>query len=308
MSISSNVVGDVTLSDIAGAVTGSHRNGDLDDQPASASIELTLQLVTRDVRRASRGTRSLDARNGECEIADVARARSSSTIANVEIDDRRGHAGPVRIGGDGGRVRRRAPARETRVDVRRAEVEVTLDAAVPLTLLTTDETLRLLLDGPPAIDARRDRDRRRHDCTRPIFDCTPETSDRESRLAHVVRRRTAARASLRNRARRHCDRQAQVIVFRVLSRRRMSSPVVLETNLSGLTLARRGKVRDVYDLGEHLLIVATDRISAFDYVLGSGIPDKGKVLTQLSAFWFDHIGDLVPHHVVAGRRRRRSPP
>jgi len=79
----------------------------------------------------------------------------------------------------------------------------------------------------------------------------------------------------------------------------MSSPVVLETNLAGLTLARRGKVRDVYDLGQHLLIVATDRISAFDHVLGSGIPDKGKVLTQLSAFWFDHVGDLVPHHVVA---------
>ena len=79
----------------------------------------------------------------------------------------------------------------------------------------------------------------------------------------------------------------------------MSNAVVLETNLSGLTLARRGKVRDVYDLGEHLLIVATDRISAFDYILGSGIPDKGKVLTQLSAFWFDHVGDLLPHHVVA---------
>ena len=79
----------------------------------------------------------------------------------------------------------------------------------------------------------------------------------------------------------------------------MPSPVVLDTNLDGLTLARRGKVRDVYDLGQHLLIVATDRISAFDYVLGSGIPDKGKVLTQLSAFWFDHLTDLVPHHVVA---------
>jgi phosphoribosylaminoimidazole-succinocarboxamide synthase len=77
------------------------------------------------------------------------------------------------------------------------------------------------------------------------------------------------------------------------------SAVVLETDLAGLTLARRGKVRDVYDLGQHFLIVATDRISAFDYVLGSGIPDKGKVLTQLSAFWFDHLGDVVPHHVVA---------
>jgi len=79
----------------------------------------------------------------------------------------------------------------------------------------------------------------------------------------------------------------------------MQSSVVLETQLDGLTLSRRGKVRDVYDLGSHLLIVATDRISAFDYILGSGIPDKGKVLTQLSAFWFDHVGDLIPHHVVA---------
>src|SRR5579871_2935134 len=75
--------------------------------------------------------------------------------------------------------------------------------------------------------------------------------------------------------------------------------VILETALSGLTLSARGKVRDIYDLGEHLLIVTTDRISAFDHVLASGIPDKGKVLTQLSAFWFDHLGDLVPHHVVA---------
>jgi len=79
----------------------------------------------------------------------------------------------------------------------------------------------------------------------------------------------------------------------------MSHPVVLETNLTGLTLARRGKVRDVYDLGEHLLIVATDRISAFDHILGSGIPDKGKVLTQLSAFWFERLGGLVPHHLVS---------
>ena len=79
----------------------------------------------------------------------------------------------------------------------------------------------------------------------------------------------------------------------------MPASVVLETNLSGLTLARRGKVRDVYDLGEHLLIVATDRISAFDYVLGSGIPDKGKVLTQMSAFWFSRLADLTPHHLVS---------
>jgi len=77
------------------------------------------------------------------------------------------------------------------------------------------------------------------------------------------------------------------------------SNVVLETNLSGLTIARRGKVRDVYDLGEHLLIVATDRISAFDFVLGSGIPDKGKVLTQMSAFWFEKFAGLTPHHLIS---------
>jgi len=58
-------------------------------------------------------------------------------------------------------------------------------------------------------------------------------------------------------------------------------------------------VRDVYEVGNDLLIIATDRISAFDYVLGSGIPDKGKVLTQLSAFWFERMGDLVAHHVLA---------
>jgi phosphoribosylaminoimidazole-succinocarboxamide synthase len=76
----------------------------------------------------------------------------------------------------------------------------------------------------------------------------------------------------------------------------MITPVILETQLPGLTLARRGKVRDVYDLGDTLLIVATDRISAFDYVLGSGIPDKGKVLTQLSAFWFERLASITPHH------------
>jgi phosphoribosylaminoimidazole-succinocarboxamide synthase len=79
----------------------------------------------------------------------------------------------------------------------------------------------------------------------------------------------------------------------------MASSLVLDTQLSGLSLARRGKVRDVYDLGDRLLIVATDRISAFDHVLASGIPDKGKVLTQLSAFWFDQLGDLTPHHAEA---------
>lgn len=77
----------------------------------------------------------------------------------------------------------------------------------------------------------------------------------------------------------------------------MTTPV-LETNLAGLTPPRRGKVRDVYEIGGDLIIVATDRISAFDYVLATGIPDKGKVLNQLSAFWFDQMAGVVPHHVL----------
>jgi phosphoribosylaminoimidazole-succinocarboxamide synthase len=79
-----------------------------------------------------------------------------------------------------------------------------------------------------------------------------------------------------------------------------SSAPLVDTAFPSLSLHRRGKVRDVYEVDDHrLLIVATDRISAFDYVLGSGIPDKGRVLTQLSAFWFDFVADLVPHQVLS---------
>jgi phosphoribosylaminoimidazole-succinocarboxamide synthase len=74
---------------------------------------------------------------------------------------------------------------------------------------------------------------------------------------------------------------------------------IVETRLEGLDPFRRGKVRDLYEVGEHLLIVATDRISAFDYVLATGIPDKGAVLNQLSAFWFGLTSDIVPNHVIA---------
>ncbi|MEZ5400548.1 MAG: phosphoribosylaminoimidazolesuccinocarboxamide synthase [Bryobacteraceae bacterium] len=75
--------------------------------------------------------------------------------------------------------------------------------------------------------------------------------------------------------------------------------ILLETNLPGVPLVARGKVRDNYAVGDdRLLIVATDRISAFDYILGSGIPDKGRVLTQISIFWFDFLKDLVPTHFL----------
>ena len=73
--------------------------------------------------------------------------------------------------------------------------------------------------------------------------------------------------------------------------------VVLETNLEGLDV-RRGKVRDVYDLGSRLLIVATDRISAYDVIMPTGIPDKGRILTALSLFWFDFLSDVTPNHLI----------
>ncbi len=79
----------------------------------------------------------------------------------------------------------------------------------------------------------------------------------------------------------------------------MESPVLSVTEFKTLALRGRGKVRDIYDLGEKLLIVATDRISAFDVVMPNPIPEKGAVLTQLSRFWFNLTKDIVPNHVIS---------
>jgi len=75
-------------------------------------------------------------------------------------------------------------------------------------------------------------------------------------------------------------------------------PIILQTNLPGVPLLARGKVRDIYDLGDQLLIVATDRISAFDVIMPNGIPDKGRVLTAMSLFWFDFTKDIVENHLI----------
>ena len=77
------------------------------------------------------------------------------------------------------------------------------------------------------------------------------------------------------------------------------SHVVWQTELAGLPAPKRGKVRDIYDLGDSLLIVACDRISAYDHVLRPGIPGKGKILNQLTNFWFEHLADVVPNHLLA---------
>ncbi|MDZ7268125.1 MAG: phosphoribosylaminoimidazolesuccinocarboxamide synthase [candidate division KSB1 bacterium] len=78
-----------------------------------------------------------------------------------------------------------------------------------------------------------------------------------------------------------------------------ATTLILQTDCPALKLLGRGKVRDIYDLDEHLLIVATDRISAFDVILPQGIPHKGRVLTRISAFWFRQMADLIPHHLIS---------
>lgn len=83
--------------------------------------------------------------------------------------------------------------------------------------------------------------------------------------------------------------------------------IILQTHFPTLKLLGRGKVRDLYDLGEHLLIVATDRLSAFDVIMPQGIPHKGRVLTQISAFWFEHTADLIANHVVSLKAEEYPP-
>jgi len=78
----------------------------------------------------------------------------------------------------------------------------------------------------------------------------------------------------------------------------MSNGVVLKTDFTGLTLINRGKVRDLYDLGDSLLIVSTDRLSAFDVVLPNGIPRKGEVLNKMALFWFSQVEDIMPNHII----------
>jgi len=79
----------------------------------------------------------------------------------------------------------------------------------------------------------------------------------------------------------------------------MSDTIVLSTHIDGLPPPRRGKVRDIYELEDHLLIIATDRVSAFDVVLPDGIPGKGRVLTQVSRFWFTYLAQIIPNHLVS---------
>ncbi len=79
----------------------------------------------------------------------------------------------------------------------------------------------------------------------------------------------------------------------------MKPNIILNTDFPELNLVKKGKVRDIYDLGEHYLIVSTDRLSAFDVIMAQGIPLKGKVLTQISQFWFNFTKDIIPNHLIS---------
>ena len=82
------------------------------------------------------------------------------------------------------------------------------------------------------------------------------------------------------------------------------STALTQTNFPDLKLVHRGKVRDLYEIDNQLLMVATDRISAYDVVMNEPIPDKGRVLTSLSRFWFERLAEVVPHHLVTGDHRQ----
>ena len=82
--------------------------------------------------------------------------------------------------------------------------------------------------------------------------------------------------------------------------------ILMETDMKDIKFLRRGKVRDVYEIDDYLLIIATDRVSAFDVVLPNGIQDKGRILTQISIYWFNQMKDIIENHIVATDVKRLS--
>ena len=186
------IAGDVTVSAVRGTVAGTQRNGSIAVTDAGA-VKMSLQRSRASFARIAREV-TLDLRDGECHVSDAG--------GPVEIDEVRAEvtlvrpAGPVRIGGADGRITIVDPRARSSVDVRRAEVEVQLSAAAPLTLLTTDDTLRLLLDGPPPVTIDAVATLGRIDARE--FGLQPEERDQEQHLAHDFGASGAPRVSLRN--------------------------------------------------------------------------------------------------------------
>jgi hypothetical protein len=186
------VTGDSSVRSVPGAVTGTHRNGSL-VLALLGSVKLTVQNSNVKLTGVKNGA-TLDLRNGSCAIADSNGALElDGTNAEIAVT---GHTGRIRIGGSGGRVTLDNPTDETRIDLRKTEVEVTMRSAAPLTVSTTDETLRLFLVGPPpvAIDALADNGR----IQAAEFDRTPEHDGTRQRLSAVFGGGTSTKVALRN--------------------------------------------------------------------------------------------------------------
>jgi hypothetical protein len=173
-----NLAGEVTLSDVIGSVSGGHRSGDL-TVTGAGGVNLTLSSSRVKLTDINGGI-TLNGRNGDCAIA-RSHGAIDAVMSNLELTVTE-HAGTVKVTGDGRRLRIALPANEVAVDVRRMPVEVTLDAAVPATIITSDESLRLTLAGPPGISI----DALAADggaIKAADFGLEPTRQDRESRLA-----------------------------------------------------------------------------------------------------------------------------
>jgi len=185
-----NVSGDSEVSAISGTLGGFHRNGSLKVR-GIGSVKMTLQNSRATFEDVQQGL-TLDLREGECRI--------QSSKGPIELDERRtevqilNHEGSVRVGGNDGRVNLDRPRGESKVDVHNTEVEVRLAQAIPLSLLTSDDTLRLLLEGPPhvVIDAVASQGR----IQASDFGLQPESLEQEARLTHEFG--GGPRVSLRN--------------------------------------------------------------------------------------------------------------
>jgi len=186
-----NVNGDVTILEIPGALTGQHRNGTLRATGIGA-VKLALSRSQATFEHVSGGL-TLDVRNGELEV--------TGSTGSLQLDSQnnettiKDHAGPIRVAGSGGRVTIVSPRDETNVDMRNTEVEVTLTAAVALSVLTSEDTLRLLIDGAPAmvIDAIASEGQ----IQAADFKLQGEPGDREVKLAHTFGA-NGPRVTLRN--------------------------------------------------------------------------------------------------------------
>lgn len=183
--------GEIVVENIRDSVGGTHLGGELTVTKAG-SVNLILSSSQARISQIEKGV-TLNARGGECTITDsrgtIEITSSAARLSLADID------GPVEITGDGGQIKIDRPVKPVRIDIRRAKIEITLNAAVPLTVLTSDEQLRLVLDGTPAIDL--DAIANNAEIQAADLGLQPEASERAARLTHAFGAR-GARVVLRN--------------------------------------------------------------------------------------------------------------